>query len=258
MISSLPMYDYDELQAETGAFWGAIAARLGVRIQLDRDPDHTAAWRRPDLLFSQTCGYPFTHDFKEKLRLVATPHYVVDGCDGPYYQSMVFAREARPLESFAGACAAVNNADSMSGMLALKLIFAPLAKDGVFFSQAIETGGHTRSMIAVRDGLADICAIDAVCTAFARRYRPDLIEGLVEIARSPMVPSLPFVTAGTASDAQVARLRDALAAVFADPSLAEVRDRLFLAGLSFLDASDYDRIPALERGMERAGGLRLL
>ena len=258
MIASLPMYDFDELRDEIDALWAAIGGKLGVSIPLDRDPDHMAAWRRPDLLLSQTCGYPFTHAFKGRLRLVATPHYGVDGCEGPYYQSMIFAREARPLASYAQARAAMNNDDSMSGMLALQLVFAPYAQGGRFFSEVIETGGHSRSLMAVRDGRADVCAIDAVCTAFAKRYRPDLLEGLIEIARGPMVPGLPFVTAGDADDAQVAHLRRALSDVFADPALAPIRERLFLAGLSFLEADAYELIPDLERGMEKTGGLILL
>ena len=79
-------------------------------------------------------------------------------------------------------------------MLALKLVFAPHARDGRFFSRAIETGGHLNSLAAVRKGLADVCAIDSVCVALARRYRPEALEGLVEIARSPAVPGLPWIT----------------------------------------------------------------
>jgi hypothetical protein len=89
--------------------------------------------------------------------------------------------------------------------------------------------------------------------ALARRYRPDELEGLVEIARSPMVPGLPYVT--VAGD--ITKLRAGLAAAFADPTLREARDKLFLTGHSVLDAKDYDRIVELETAMERAGGLVL-
>src|SRR5689334_3502720 len=143
----------------------------------------------------------------------------------------------------------------MSGMLALKLIFAPHARQGRFFSRVIETGGHIGSMIAVRDGEADICAIDSVCVALARRYRPDYLEGLVEIARSPMVPSLPFVTVGGRDPAQ---LRVAFAGAFADPELAVARETLFLDSHSVLADDAYDIILDLERRMEDAGGLTLL
>ena len=254
MIASLPMYDWPETRRWTDAWWQGIAARLGSSVQLLRQADHAALWSRPDLLFSQTCGYPFTHGFAGRLTLVATPHYGVDGCRGPDYQSIVLARGAAPLDAFRGSRAAVNSPDSMSGMLAMKLVFAPLAGNGQFFGCAIETGGHLASMQAVREGKADVCCIDAVCMALARRYRPGDLDGLVEVGRSPLVPGLPYVT--VAGDAAV--LRRALEGACADPELAEARDHLFLTGFSNLEVQDYHRIIGVERQMQNAGGLILL
>jgi ABC-type phosphate/phosphonate transport system substrate-binding protein len=152
MIASLPMYDWPEVREATDAWWAGLARHFGVAAGLDRGPDHTTPWHRSDLLFSQTCGYPFTHALGGKLRLVATPHYGADGCNGPHYCSMIHAREAGPPAAFRGSRAAINHADSMSGMVALKRVFAPLAKIGRFFASAFASGGHIRSMAAVRDG----------------------------------------------------------------------------------------------------------
>jgi len=253
MIASLPMYDWPEVRDATDAWWRAIAARLGDVMPLSRIDDFPALWRSPELLLSQTCGYPLTHEFAGKLSLVATLHYAADGCAGPHYCSIVLARRPTPLSQFRGLTAAVNSPDSMSGMLALKLVFAPLARNGEFFGKVVWSGSHAASMGAVRDGRADVCAIDAVCVALARRYRPDLLEGLVEVARSPLVPGLPYVT--VAGDASA--LRRALADCFADPALRSVRERLLLAGQSVLGLEDYRRITELERSMEMAGGLAL-
>jgi ABC-type phosphate/phosphonate transport system substrate-binding protein len=254
MIASLPMYDWPEVRAATDAWWKGLARHLGVSLELDRRADHFAAWRNAELFFSQTCGYPFTHEFKGLLNYISTPHYNVDGCEGANYASMVFARDRQPLESFRGSVAAVNNPDSMSGMLALQLVFAPLAVHGKFFSMTIWSGGHVNSMLAVRDGRADVCAIDAVCVAMARRYRPDCLHGLVEIARSPRVPSLPFVTRGGDMDV----MRQALVAAFNDESLHEARGQLYLSGQSVLRPDAYERITDLERDMQKAGGLELI
>ena len=248
------MYDWPEVRGATEAWWRGLSRHLGVTTELDRNPDHFAAWRRDDLFFSQTCGYPFTHEFKGLLNYVGTPHYAVPGCEGANYCSFIFARFDQPSDSFRGGVAAVNNPDSMSGMLALKLAFAPFARAGKFFARVFESGSHVNSMIAVRDGKADICAIDAVCVALAKRYRPDYLEGLVEIARSPSVPSLPYVTrSGIVDD-----LRRALVAAFADPELQACRDQLFLSGQSVLPSTAYDRITDLENDMLRTGGLDLL
>lgn len=254
MIVSLPMYDWPEIREATDTWWRGLSRHLGVSINLDRNPDHFAAWRRDDLYFSQTCGYPFTHEFKGLLKYIGTPHYAVPGCAGANYCSFIFARISQPLELFRASVAAVNNPDSMSGMLALKLVFGPLAKGGRFFTSAIESSSHVNSMLAVRDGKADVCAIDAVCVAMAKRYRPDYLEGLVEIARSPSVPSLPYVTrCGNIED-----IRRALIEAFGDEDLQEARDQLFLSGQSVLRPTAYERITKLEGDMQNAGGLDLL
>ncbi len=248
------MYDWPEVRRWTDRWWNTIAANLGSAIALSRGPDGGVILKQPDLLFSQTCGYPFTHEYAGKLTLVATPHYGADGCSGPNYRSIILARDAAPLEAFRGSTAAVNNPDSMSGMLALKLVFGPLARGGRFFGRAIATGGHSNSMKAVRDGLADVCAIDAVCVGLARRHRPDDLDGLTEIARSPLVPGLPYVTIAGNPET----LRRALSHCFADDSLSDTRDHLFLTGFSALTVQDYDRITELEMAMKRAGGLELI
>src|SRR5262245_42537706 len=125
---SLPMYDWPEVAKATDAWARGISSHLGQEgTTLDRNPDYFSGWRRPDLVFSQTCGYPLTHEFRGRLTYIATPHYAVPGCEGPNYCSFIFARESRPLPQFRGSCAAVNNPDSMSGMLALKLVLAPNA-----------------------------------------------------------------------------------------------------------------------------------
>ncbi|MFN4141446.1 phosphate/phosphite/phosphonate ABC transporter substrate-binding protein [Aestuariivirga sp.] len=254
MIAALQMYDWPEVREATDQWWAGLARRLGVDAPLERPADFAAPWFRDDLLFAQTCGYPFTHALRGKVKLVATPHYTADGCEGPMYRSILFAREAGPVAAFRGAVAAVNTPDSMSGMLALKLAVAPYAERGRFFARAIETGGHLASLDAVREGRADLCAIDCVCVELARHHRPDLLQGLVEVARSPAVPGLPWIT----QVGDPSALRDALGSAFADPDLAPVRERLLLAGFSLLPPETYDRITDLEKALERNGGLELL
>lgn len=254
MIAALQMYDWPEVRAATDAWWAGLARHMGVEVALSRPDDFTAPWFREDLLFAQTCGYPFTHALKGNVTLIATPHYAADGCEGADYRSILFAREKKSLEAFRGSVAAVNTPDSMSGMLALKSVFAPLADQGRFFGRAVETGGHLNSLAAVREGRADVCAIDCVCVELARRHRPSALEGLTEIARSPAVPGLPLIT----RSGDAATIRKALTHAFADPTLADARDTLLLTGFSILDAKAYDRILALEAEVETMGGLLLL
>ena len=235
------MYDWPELRQHTDDFWHGLSRHMGSQGELNRT-DYSELWKRPELCFSQTCGYPFTHEFKGMLNYVATPHYSADGCDGPTYCSMIFAREAKPLAEFYGCTLAMNTPDSMSGMLAAKLVFAPYAISGEFFRRTKITGSHRNSLAAVRTKFADICAVDSVCVGLARKHCPEILEGLVEIARSPSVPALPFVTRA----ADVEMLRVALQKTFADENLKPAREALLLSGFSILPANAYDQILELE------------
>lgn len=237
--ASLPMYDWSEIRPATDAFWAGLARHAGLTGELDRRQPYDQLWRDPAMIFSQTCGYPFTHEFRGKLNYIATPHYAVEGCDGANYSSLIFAREDLPLSHFRNAKPAVNSLDSMSGMLALKLVFASHA---VAAANPLITGSHESSLLAVQSGQADVCAIDAVVVALARRHRPQLLQGLHEIARSPLVPGLPFVT----RSGDVTRLREALHKAFADPALAMAREAMMLSGFSILPAGAYDIILQLE------------
>ena len=253
MLASLPMYDLPEVREANDSFWAAVAKAYGVHGTLTRDADWSASWRNPTLLFSQTCGYPFTHDFADILKYVATPHYDAEGCEGPLYRSILFAREAAGLATFKGKVAAFNNRDSMSGMLALQLVFAPLADDGKFFGGTVETGGHAASLAAVQAGKADVCATDCVTLAYLRRYRPAALNGLVQVGVSPQVPGLPYVTRG----GHIPGLRAAVAQVMADRSTEDVRSALLLKGASVLPDNAYAVIPEREAHMRAAGGLSL-
>ncbi len=242
LLVSLPMYDWPEVRAATDAFWAGLARHLGVMGRLDRGGALHALWHQPQLFFSQTCGYPLTHEFKGMLNYLATPHYAADGCEEASYCSIIFAREKQPVEKFQTAKPALNDQDSMSGMLALKMVMSPWLRNGEFFIPPLVTGSHLESMAAVQQGRADICAIDCVCVALAQKYRPKALKGLVEIARSPAVPGLPYVTRSGA----VPIMRQHLQAAFADPELADARAALLLKGISVLSDEAYDIIPALE------------
>ena len=265
-IISLPMYDWAEVRAATDAWADGIVRHLRQHgfpetpSELLRRDDYGEAWLSPDLLLSQACGYPLTHAYAPSLLPVLTPHYAVEGCSGPDYSSFIMVRrsaEIRQLSDLRSHVSAINDRYSMSGMLALKLIFAPLARSGEFFACTIETGSHLDSLKAVQQGTADVCAIDAVCLAMAKRYRPEVLEDMTVLARSPLIPGLPMVTSARRSADEIDRLRRALLAAFADPKLGRAREALFLSGASVLDADAYAVILKLERDLQRRGDLTL-
>jgi ABC-type phosphate/phosphonate transport system substrate-binding protein len=261
MMASLPMYDWPEVREATDAWWAGLARHLSGQgfeapDRLSRSGDATAQWRRPDLLVSQTCGFPLMHDFRGRLEVLATPVYNVEGCSGTSYSSLIVVPAeggVSRLEDLEGATAAYNAADSLSGHLALKWVFAPLSRNGRFFKQLVNSGSHRASMQMVSDRKADVAAIDCVIFALARRHRPELAAGLAVIARGPAAPALPYVTAAGRPAGEIERLKHALSAAAADPALAGVREALFIAGLEFLPADAYHRVLDLEAACDALG-----
>jgi ABC-type phosphate/phosphonate transport system substrate-binding protein len=249
VIAALPMYDWPEVREATDAFWAGLARALraaGVRDVPDRlsRGDPAGHLSDPDLLFGQTCGLPLVRHHVNRLRVVATPCYAVPGCTGPRYSSLILVRADLPFhrpEELRGEVAACSEPDSLSGHLALRLVFAAHSHGGRFFARTLRTGSHAAAMAAVREGRADVCAVDCVSFALAARHRPGLIAGLRAIATSPPAPALPWVTSAGRAPDEVARLRAGLMAVLADPDLAGVRAALFLAGAEVLAEGEYAR-----------------
>lgn len=255
MRAALTMYDLPELKHYTDTLWSTIAGALRDRSvddvppALEQPANHFAFWTAPDLLLSQTCGYPLTHALAGKVRVVATPCYDAFGCSGAYYSSVVVTREDGPgsVEALRNTKVAFNSRDSQSGCAALRALIAPYAEDGRFFASAKQTGAHAASLAAVRKGAADVCAADAVTFALLRRHRPGDVEGLRIIGTTPSAPGLPLITALNTDDTTVARIRDALDSVANRPDLAETRDALLLRGFECLPAGAYDAITAMEQ-----------
>ncbi|MBX5162816.1 MULTISPECIES: PhnD/SsuA/transferrin family substrate-binding protein [unclassified Rhizobium] len=215
---------------------------------LDQTVPYDEAWLRPDLLLSQTCGYPFARRLRGRVRLVATPVYDHPGCDGPLMRSFIVVRKdssLRSLEDLRGTTAAINSPDSNSGSNLFRAAVAPLARDGRFFDRIIETGSHGGSIAAVLEGRADSAAIDCITYANIRRFDPGQIEGVRIIAETPKGPGLPFITSGDASDDRVLLLRNALDAAISEPSLTATRAILGLTDFAVLSEADYEPLLSL-------------
>jgi len=256
MIAALPMYDFPELQVAHDALWSAVAERLAaegvvdVPVRLTRDLECRAVWRHPDLLFGQACEYPIAKSFGEYLKIVATPRYSAPGCVGLLYKSAVVVRAADPAESLAemrGRRCAVNEPDSNSGMNLLRAALAPLAYGGRFFGSVAVSGSHRRSIELIAGGDADVAAIDCVTFAHLQSIDPALTQQVRVLSWTPPSPCLPFVTARSTSERTLARLRAALAAVFADAELVPVRRQLLLEGIDLAPDVTLSRVLKLER-----------
>ncbi|MCZ8158339.1 MAG: PhnD/SsuA/transferrin family substrate-binding protein [Rhizobiaceae bacterium] len=242
--------------------WAFLRERLlaaglaGVPDTLDETLAHHEAWLDPRLLLAQTCGFPFVKHLRGRVRLVATPVYEAPGCDGHTMVSVIVVRAGDAPDSLAacrGLRVAINEPGSNSGYNLLRASIAPLAGGHPFFRSVLETGGHLASMEAVRQGKADLAAIDCITFDLLRRHAPERIEGLHILAETPSGPNLPFITRLATSDDELALLRSALQAAITAPELKEARTILGLKDVVILEETAYDILLDLERSAIKAG-----
>lgn len=219
MIASLGMYDMPDLQPANDAFWALIrdrlrAAGLPAPEALTRgDHAYWDAWLSPDLVLSQTCGYPYRARLHGKVTLVGTPDYGLPNCPPGHYNSVFVVRKDDPrqtLADFDGASFAYNEALSQSGWAAPQIYAIGI---GLSLPPRLCTGGHALSAEAVAAGRADIAAIDAVTWALLLRSNA-FTAGLREVGRTPPTPGLPYIArAGTDAPRLFAIIADAIDAL---------------------------------------------
>lgn len=262
MISALPMYDFAPVRKATDAWWQGLAKALrlqgvpDVPNQLTRERAERA-WRHPDLVLGQVCGFPLIRSHGVKPQLIATPCYDVPGCEGPDYSSLIVIHaesNAQTMEDLRGKIAAISGLDSHSGCHVLRAMVAPMASPGSkFFGRQIITGSHAGSLEAIEAREADVAAIDAVTYSLIKRSMPEALGGFRVLGRSPRAPAPPYITASTVSKEQLERMRDALVDALADPHLAACRDELMIRGAKLITMEHYNKIDEMARIGERAG-----
>ncbi|WP_373987672.1 phosphate/phosphite/phosphonate ABC transporter substrate-binding protein [Duganella sp. BuS-21] len=254
---SLPMYNVSpRLQREYERMLACVLADAGVRdeVQLLSEPELPAVWRRADLLLSQTCGYPYVNALRGLVTLLATPCFDFPGCEGSDYSSVIVTRALDGVASLAearGLTAAANDLHSNSGMNALRHAVAPLAREGRFFGKVKWTGSHAASVRAVREGEADIAAIDCVTFGYLQQEWPERVEGISILQYSASAPGLPLVTARGVPEEVQACLRQAL--LEPGPQLRAHMRALRIKAFQHREDADYRRIERLEADAVRTG-----
>lgn len=244
MIASLGMYDFGTAMPANDRLWALI--RDGLRAEGIDAPDaltrgeaaYWPAWEAPDLLLSQTCGYPYRARLHHRVTYVGTPDYGVDGCPPGHYRSVFVVRADDPrqtLADFDGARFAYNEALSQSGWAAPQ---THAARAGIHLPPVLMTGGHRLSAKAVAEGRADISALDAVTYALLLDSDPGIAR-LRVIATTDPTPGLPFITAPSGpADALFRAIESAI------PALApQDRATLHLKGLTRIPTEAYLAVP---------------
>lgn len=245
MIASLPMYDWVEVAPATDRLWAGI--RNGLRAAGIAAPDALTRgaadlwpqWTSPDLVLSQTCGFPFRARLHDKVALIGTPDFGVEGCPPGYYRSVFIARANDPrdtLAAFNDAPFAYNEAMSQSGWAAPQTHAAGL---GLRLPPVVQTGGHRFSAQAVAEGQADLAALDAVTWRLITRHDAALANRLRVVDMTAPTPSLPYISA---HGADVATMFAVAAQAIADLPAAD-RSALGLHGFIAIPAARYLAVP---------------
>jgi ABC-type phosphate/phosphonate transport system substrate-binding protein len=264
--AGLPMYDPPELHPTVDAWWSALARALraegipDVPDELDRSLSLDALWGAPDLLLTQTCGFPLFGSHADRLQYVATPRHAASGCSVAGYCSWIVVGAASPaqdIEDLRGSRCSISARISHSGYNALRGLIAPLATRGRFFGSVSVSGGHAESLAQLGRGEVDVAAIDCVTYALLGRCRPHVIAATRIIGRTGTAPGLPYATRIDAGPELVRRLRAGLSRAFADPELQPLRDALLIDGLDVLDPATYDCMAEMEADAKRRRYLEL-
>ncbi len=229
------MYDVAELRPDHDALWQAIAAELRVRgidapPALTRHVEPAALWRDPELLMSQTCGWPFVTELAPMLTVVGAFEYAVDSDAGTRYRSQLItaAGSGRSVDDLGrpGVSIAVNAADSLSGWVSLRGLLD--STDGRWEGAVVATGAHVRSIEAVAHGVADVALVDEVTLALLHTHRPEAVRGIEVVGVGPQIPGLPLVVRRDGGAGLVPTVRAAIGAAIERPDLASTLRRLLI------------------------------
>jgi ABC-type phosphate/phosphonate transport system substrate-binding protein len=200
MIASLGMYDRAETASANDRLWALI--RDNLRDAGEAAPEtltrgegaYWQAWQSRDLVFSQTCGFPFRAKLHDQVTLIGTPDYGIEGCPPGHYVSIYVARadDPRTLAEFDGAAFAYNEPLSQSGWAAPQNHATAI---GLHLRPTAPSGGHRLSALAVAEGRADFAAIDALTWQLLLQYEPWTAKLRKVTVTAPATPSLPYITA---------------------------------------------------------------
>lgn len=229
MRASLPMYDFPEFRAETDAFWAAVHDALGGNAPATLERENPWIWDVDDLMLSQTCGWPWIMGKAGASCIVARPVLSILGGGRGTYRSAVVVRTG---QSGHGGRFVANSAGSLSGWIAARRWLAGqgIAKD----APDLLSGGHRQSVAMVRNGEADIAAIDAVSWHMISQI--DAVDGVEVIAWTEEAPALPYICA---PGRNIAALQTALAVAINDPAVARFREISGISDIIAASADDY-------------------
>jgi ABC-type phosphate/phosphonate transport system substrate-binding protein len=237
-LYDLPMYDLPELAQAHEQLWRRFVA-------LVRHGGFSG-----DFALTQTCGYPLATALRDRFDVIAAPVYDVPFSKSATHCGLIVvaaASEYTSLDDLRGARFALNSWDSNTGMNLPRRLVAPLAREGRFFGEVIETGSHVASLAAIDLGVADVASIDSVTFALLAEHRPAAVAGVRILTTTAPSPTLPFVAPASANRRLRTLLYESLAATIDELRRAGSRSTLHLVGIERASIGTYDPLLVFER-----------
>lgn len=251
-FAELLMYVAPQRVREAQQQWLTRVLEILSATRLDAQAlDLKELWLSPQLLMTQTCGYPLMKILRGQVQVVGRPVYQLPHSSGGNHCSLIVARADDPrqrLEDFRGSHGLLNAQDSNSGMNLFRHTLAPLQRDGQFFAQVSLTGGHRNSLAAIKAGEGDLAAIDSVTFDYLARDHSEEVAGVKVIARTASGPCLPYITR-IGGDAQATR--EAMNQALKD--LPEVAAVLAITEVLPASEADYQVLLQYERAAMHMG-----
>lgn len=230
MITTLPWYDLPGSHAALDRFWKTIRSYLlDLTIEtplylpkkLTRQLSSEQMWQHPGLILSQCCGPDLFRPTTERLDVIARPVFDILNCEPGFYYSHIIS----PSSVLPPSPRVVANApSSRSGYLALRQW---LQRHQLTPGQLHFSGSHQQSILWIKEGRADLAAIDA----HSWRWLED--PNLTIIDQTDSAPTPPFVM-HRQSPISTGIMAGALRA-----ALAEHRDAVGISGLLPADRALY-------------------
>lgn len=250
--ASLPLYDFAETRFQTNAFWAGLAdsfRKEGIR-DVPNSLFRGKGIYQKKLLFGQICGYPLTHEYAGRFKVIATPLYRTPYFSGPEYLSVIAVHQNckwQKLEDARGSRAVINSKSSHSGFNILRSMVTPLTEETPFFSDVSVSGGHRESLDFIAQKQADLASIDGLTWSLLEKYAPDALKDCRILTLSTPAPAPAFVTEKETSHETLELFWNALKSAFEKPELNRAGKKLFLEDIRILPDDAYNCIMDMER-----------
>lgn len=253
--AELPMYVAPVEVRQASEQWLRQVCRiLDVEREHPEWPGLDSLWLAPQLLLAQACGYPLMTRLRGRVKLIGRPAYELPYATAGNHRSLLLARadDGRvSLADYRGSRAVINDDTSNTGMNLLRQRVLAFRSGDRFFATVGRSGGHQHSLRWLREGRADLAAVDCVTFAYLSRFAVQEVLGLKVVALSAESPCLPYIGSVNLSEQQLLCVREAMNQALHDlPLVGAVLgvDRVLAA-----TAADYEVLLQYEREAEDKG-----